>query len=464
MSMAPTEALKTMAGGGGSSWRPRVLMLAESCNPEWISVPLVGWSHYQAVAQLADVHLVTRTRNVAALRRVGLKEGDDFTAIDTEFVFEPMVRLVRFISGKGRGWTLLMALTLPSYLLFEHLAWRRFRRRLRSGQFDVVHRVTPVSPAVPSPLASRCRRLKVPFVLGPLNGGLAWPKQYPELRHNEREGFSRFRDVFKLLPGYRRTREAANAIIVGGRSALAEIPRRWRAKTIYLPENGYDPARFPTPPVRTADAYVARPLRAIFIGRLVPYKGCDLLLEAAAALIASGRLTLDIIGDGPENGRLRQLAADLGIETGVRFLGECCHRVSMQHLVGADILTFPSLREFGGAVVLEAMAMGVVPIVVNYGGPGELASPDCAFLLQMKERSGLVHDLRDILAGIVADPAQLVGRAERGMRRARRFFAWPRKAEQILCVYRWVVGRTDIRPDWGAPFSDVDDGGDACSA
>ncbi|MFT8420074.1 MAG: glycosyltransferase [Gluconacetobacter sp.] len=190
--------------------------------------------------------------------------------------------------------------------------------------------------------------------------GLAWPGR-SSIRNfaiTNGEGFSRFRDVFKLLPGYRRTREAANAIIVDGRSALAEIPRRWRAKTIYLPENGYDPARFPTPPVRTADAYVARPLRAIFIGRLVPYKGCALLLEAAAALMASGRLTLDIIGDGPENGRLRQLAGDLGIETGVRFLGECCHRVSMQHLVGADILTFPSLREFGGAVVLEAMAMG----------------------------------------------------------------------------------------------------------
>ena len=39
----------------------KVLILAESCNPGWESVPLVGWSHYHAISQIADTHLVTRS-------------------------------------------------------------------------------------------------------------------------------------------------------------------------------------------------------------------------------------------------------------------------------------------------------------------------------------------------------------------------------------------------------------------
>src|SRR6185436_17681450 len=165
-----------------------------------------------------------------------------------------------------------------SYYYFEKLLWRQFGARIREHEFDIVHRITPLSPTVPSLLASRCARAGVPFVLGPLNGGVPWPAAFHAERRREKEWLSYVRGVYKLLPGYGATRRRSSAIIIGSRDTWKQMARRYHQKCVYIPENAIDPARFGkcvTGPAR-------EPLRAAFVGRLVPYKGADMLIAAAA--------------------------------------------------------------------------------------------------------------------------------------------------------------------------------------
>ena len=220
--------------------------------------------------------------------------------------------------GADKGWTTLMALSLPLYYAFEGAAWRHFGQALRARAFDVVHRVTPVSPTMPSLMARRCAAAGVPLVLGPINGGLPWPAEYPELRAAEREWLSYVRGLYRAVPAYGATRRFAAAILAGSLETLRQIPAAYRAKCVYLPENGIDPARFPDTP---REGTRTPPLRALFVGRLVPYKGCDVAITAAAPALREGRLRLTVVGDGPERARLEALVAAEGVGGAVSFAG-----------------------------------------------------------------------------------------------------------------------------------------------
>lgn len=434
-----------------TSSRPRVLVIAEAANPEWASVPLVGWSHARALSEVADVHVVTQVRNREAILRAGLTEGREFTAIDSEAVAGPLHRIGGVLrGGTGKGWTTTAAITTLGYSYFERLVWSHFQHRLRAGEFQIVHRITPLSPVTPSLLATRCSRIGVPFILGPLNGGVPWPMQFDSARRAEREWLSYLRGAYKLLPGYRSTLTRSSAVIIGSRDTWKQVPQSLRSRCVYIPENAIDPARFPPPPPRAE----VRPLKVAFLGRLVPYKGPDMLLEAAAPLLRDGRISLTFVGDGPVRPALEARIKELGVKDPIRITGWIPQQKIHEHLAEADVMAFPSIREFGGAAALEAMACGAVPMVVDYGGPAELVTPETGYLIPLGTRAQIVERFRTALQSVVDQPGQLAPRRLAGSRRIRTLFTWSAKASQVLAVYEWILGR-QAKPDFGMPMREA---------
>lgn len=105
----------------------------------------------------------------------------------------------------------------------------------------------------------------------------------------------------------------------------------------------------------------------LFVGRHIADKQIDALIRAFALLVETqSGLELRIVGDGPETPKLKQLTADLGITTFVRFLGRVPDSELEQLLAAASVMVNPSRREGFGLVVPEAAAHGT-PSVVVYG-------------------------------------------------------------------------------------------------
>lgn len=410
----------------------RVLLIAEAANPEWSSVPLIGWSLSTAIAQEVDAHIVTQIRNRDAFVRAGLREGVDFTAIDSEAIERPFWKLAGWLrGGQGIGWTTQTALSSLSYPYFEHLVWKQFGARISDGEFDVVHRITPLTPTAPSSLAKRCAGTGVPFMLGPLNGGVPWPKGFDRERRQEKEWLSYVRAVYRMRPGIRQTYRHASTVLAGSRFTLGDLPSEFRGKYHYMPENGIDPARFWREVKRHEDG----PLRAAFVGRLVPYKGPDMLLESALELLRAGSMTIDIVGDGPMMPELRAFVQKHSLDQVVTLHGWVANERVQDILCQCEILAFPSIREFGGGVVLEAMALGVVPVVVDYAGPGELVTNETGLKIPIGPRENIVQGFRDALRRLAEDRSSLPRLSQSGREHIQMHFTWPAKARRIVELY-----------------------------
>lgn len=417
--------------------RLRVLLIAEAANPDWTSVPLIGWELSQALSKIVDAHLVTQVRNRQAVLQRGLVEGRDFTAIDNEAQAARLYSQATALrGGAGKGWTTISAFSSLAYYSFEANVWERFERRLRDGDFDLVHRITPLSPTNQSSLAKRLHKLNIPFVIGPLNGGVPWPKSFRGRQNAEREWLSYVRQLYKLMPAYNATRRYSSAIIVGSRYTEQDMPAWAREKCIYIPENAVNSNLFGRP----RDSRSSTDLRGIFIGRLVPYKGADVLIRAAAPFLRSGRLKkIDIVGDGPQRAELVDLAKCEGVSGAVEFHGWVPHAQVQDRLRVCDFLALPSVREFGGGVVLEAMALAVTPIVANYAGPSELVDDQTGIRVSFDNETSLVAGFQEAFEMIVRSPERLnqLGAAARAKVLSK--FTWQAKAQQILKIYSAVL-------------------------
>jgi glycosyltransferase involved in cell wall biosynthesis len=415
--------------------RLRILLLGPDCNPEKVSIPFVTYSHAAALAQLHDVTLVAREAGEDALRRA----KTPFRAIEivrTPRLDRAFAWCFRRIFRSNYDSQLLTAFRYPFFIAFEWQAWRQLRRRIFAGEFDVVLRLAPLTVVLPSAFAFFLRKGPIPFVIGPLNGGLPWPPGFTQL-DNQREWISGLRDAYRFLPFARSTYRHAAAIIAASSQTYAQFAA-YRDKLFFVPENGVSPSLCSRP---APSSEPGGKLQLIFVGGLVPRKACDLGLRAAAPLLRSDMAFLSVIGDGPERSRLEQLVKSLQIEKAVSFCGWLSHAEVLSRLRSADVMVFPSVRDFGGGVVFEALAVGAVPVVVDFGGPGDIVHAGIGCKVPLTNETEVVSQMEKILRDLAGNRDLLNRLRQQGMSYARECLTWDAKALATTQVLNWVVRR-----------------------
>ncbi len=395
----------------------KLLVSAYACEPGKGSEPAVGWNWVQALVRRGyQVHVITRSNNRNAIETDAASRNPALS-----FHYYDLPRWAR----AGKRW--------PGGIYVYYLLWQlgayRLAQRLHAGErFDRAHHVTFASYRQPSFMGG----LGIPFIFGPVGGGESMPAQ---LRRGLSMG-GRFAEAVRNLgnslialdPLMRSTFSSAQTIACTTPETKARIPARYRAKCVVQPAIGLDESEIHEP---SCDEPIAP--HFLFVGRLIYWKGLHLAFRALASARGSmPSVRLRIIGTGDDRVWLESQARQCGVLDLLDWIPSTPHAEIAREFRQSLALVFPSLHDSGGMVVLEAFAAGLPVVCLDLGGPGYLATPDCAVVIPTHQanEATVIDGLARGMIRLAKDPAFRACLTGNAIHRAKEL-TWDRAAENL---------------------------------
>ena len=314
------------------------------------------------------------------------------------------------------------------HFLTQIYQWFLAKQAIKQLGINIIHEPSPVSPKQPSLMFG----LGVPVVIGPMNGGMSFPAVFEFMASKLEQymyGFVRFFSSISnlVIPG----KFFADVLLVANNRTSLALPLFHLGKVKELVENGVMSV------VDRKKKRISTDINILFVGRLVDWKTVDIVIDAVS-LCKNTNIKFNIVGDGPERLALEKQATKKSSEK-VIFYGQVPHAEVTQHYDDADIFVLPSVRECGGAVVLEAMSRGLPVIVTNWGGPADYVTAETGILIDPISREYMVEEFSkyiDMLAGDVLLREKLGSAA---ILHVKNHFLWEDKITEMIDIYQSLV-------------------------
>jgi glycosyltransferase involved in cell wall biosynthesis len=411
----------------------RILLSAFACDPIFGSDEEVGWQWARELANRGfDVTVLTRRSHQNAIELQNKNNGE-CSSVKFEYIDMPSVHVVlRLVNRRNHLY----------YYLWQYKAYLKARALHAIRPFDLVHHVTWVSFRQPSFMGG----LGIPFYFGPVAGGDEVPRGYAQ-------AFSRGQYIVEVARGLlnrlvvfdplmRLTFHQASRVFFTSQGHLTRVPEFVHSKSqieLGIASNSHALQLLPPLAVRGAAS-----ARLLFVGRCIGWKGMDLgLLSFARILERKPDTRLTIIGDGVDRARWESLSVRLGIAHAIDWRGWLAKSEVIQLYSEFDLLFYPSLRDSGGFVVLEALQAGLPVVCYQLGGPGVVVNESCGMaVVATDDQENTVQCFADAVLDVLQrakdDPEFALA-----CRRRVGQFTWDALIDRIYAPYINSIGLND---------------------
>lgn len=404
----------------------RILLSAMSCNASLGSDGLVGYMTAKTLAREHDVTMIGSPP-------VEVPPGVEWVSCDAQ--------PVSFNEISPEAW-----------LRFEWRQWRLIRHLRSQRSFDVIHKLTPA----PLVNASLLHLQRLPLITGPVVVNQPVPAGFNPIArrpvtppgefrlHPARIKRSLVRRMVSAISRRQPHIRHASLILLGMKEAIRQVPEDCRGRCQFLTWSGVEHEVFL--PGRPRER--GGPLRLLFVGRLIPYKGVELLLRALHVAVTEEKFALKIVGssDPVYADFIRRLTVDLGLEKIVEFLPPVPRDALVRVYQDADVFCFPSLSDQYGVALLEAMSCGCAALVTDASGPQEIVAEGSGIRIPLLDPDQYIRDYSAALIRLARDRSYCEELGRRARQHILAVHDWERIGGALLGIYR--KAETDLRAGW----------------
>lgn len=393
----------------------KLLVSAYACEPFKGSEQAVGWNLVLQLARNNHVTVITRANNKDVIE----PNIPHHLRANIKFLYHDAPSLFLKLKSKEKG------------VYFYYIIWQLFqipllKRLTKKYKFDYSLHLTFGSIWLPTFLPF----FKPRFIWGPLGGGEGIPNSFISTLSLRGKLLQYFRNILSFTiyvnPLLLYTLYRASILLYRTENTKNILPLYFQKKCKLLTDGAIEPEILSYKTINSTDTDV---LELITTSRLIHTKNITTIIKAIALIPKELKIHLNIIGSGPEKEKLQKLIDKLNLTNRIQLVGRVSRNEILYFLSQSDIYLFASLKEACNLSLLEAMAVGLPVICLNWSGMAISTDDRCAIRLPVTDPEQMPKDMAEAIIKLAKNPELRKQMGENGRKRIQTVFNWEAKGK-----------------------------------